>query len=824
LTLDLKSASSSIFDGVFAGSGSLTKTGQSDLLLRADQTFAGGLTINGGRLIAAGTMNNALNITVNAGTYVVATNDIVNSVLNNAPRSVELHADLTTTQGFVNNGRLAVNGTAHFSAGTSSVERLLDAGTQGFSGNSNGLVEVANGTTFRLTQEGNSVYEGQMKRGNDDSALVKEGEGKLTLSNTIDLKNITISAGELALNKAMILSKDAIVNIAQGARLSLLVGNQEIDELKGAGFLRLGANNLSINKGGNFNGVIDGTGQVAVNQGAFSISNSLKTTDAAFVVSAGSQTNLGNGAELEAKQLDVRGQLTLGTNSSSQAALSARDGVNVFAGGTLKGTGQIKDGVTTVHTGGKLQPGHSPGMLTFTEGLQLNSGSITEMEIDNPAGLAGVGYDRLNIGADASFKIVKGAELDINKTINSSPTLTRGQTVKLFDFTPGKVEGQFGRVSSDMADLGALSLATGNVVGLGAATMTQIRNSAVTANEKAIYSGLLQSTEGGVSQFYGGQFIERLVNASGSVATKAVFNAYNPETYLGLSDISQAAAQDALPVWKSQLGNTDKLFAYAASTTRANQQHPDHQTFGLNVRSTNIGATRQWGKNTVVMSFGVVDPMVRSNYVFSSGNGFNTGISLYGPATALPNSLWFVGLSHADLKMNGTRSIAQARFRDVGTSSTQLEAGLESRYTFSNNYVMLRGALAVGQAQRDRVNETGDFNPLNTLSVHADRYSYNQVALAVELGKQVTSLSSWYGSLNVQTGNQNKNSVTVGYDNDQAQFTVNGRSAMASNARLMTGLRHQYSQGTTLESAVGVARGWNGGSDVQARIGLMKKF
>jgi uncharacterized protein affecting Mg2+/Co2+ transport len=98
------------------------------------------------------------------------------------------------------------------------------------------------------------------------------------------------------------------------------------------------------------------------------------------------------------------------------------------------------------------------------------------------------------------------------------------------------------------------------------------------------------------------------------------------------------------------------------------------------------------------------------------------------------------------------------------------------------------------------------------------------LALAVELGTQVTSLSSWYGSLNVETGNQNKNSVTVGYDNDQAQFTVNGRSAMSSNARLMTGLRHQYSQGTTLESAVGLARGWNGGSDVQARIGLVKKF
>jgi hypothetical protein len=153
-----------------------------------------------------------------------------------------------------------------------------------------------------------------------------------------------------------------------------------------------------------------------------------------------------------------------------------------------------------------------------------------------------------------------------------------------------------------------------------------------------------------------------------------------------------------------------------------------------------------------------------------------------------------------------------------------LEAGLESRHTFNNNYVMMRGALAVGQAQRDRVNETGDINSLNTMTVHADKYHYNQLALAVEFGKQVTSLSNWYASLNYETANQNKNSVTVGYDNDQARFAVNGLSAMASNARLMTGIRHQFSQGTTFESAIGLARGWNGGSDVQARIGLLKNF
>ena len=136
----------------------------------------------------------------------------------------------------------------------------------------------------------------------------------------------------------------------------------------------------------------------------------------------------------------------------------------------------------------------------------------------------------------------------------------------------------------------------------------------------------------------------------------------------------------------------------------------------------------------------------------------------------------------------------------------------------------MRGALAVGEARRGRVNETGDSSSLNTMAVLEDSYRFNQINLGVELGAQISSLSSWYGSLNYEAGDQNKNSVTVGYANDQARFTVNGRSAMASNTRFMTGIRHQYAPDTSVESSVGVARGWNGSSDFQARIGLLKSF
>jgi fibronectin-binding autotransporter adhesin len=824
LTLDLKTASVSDFAGVFAGTGSLTKTGVGDLLLTQNQTFSGGLTINDGRVIAAGTMNDVLDITVNNGSYVVAAADTIKSMRNNAPRSVYLNADFTTTEKFVNNGRLVVNGTVIVTDSGTTLERQLNAGTAGFSGSADGRVEIADGTTLRLTQAGNSTYEGQIVRGDDLSALVKEGVGKLTLSNTIDIKNIKISAGELALNKGGILSADAIVDITSEGKLSLLTGNQSIYQLLGAGSLNLGANNLSIVAGGTFTGEISGTGQVAVNNGLFSITDKLSTPDASFTVNQNSNTSLGNNAKLTAKQLDVNGVLSLGVNGGTGALVDAKNGVNVY--GTLQGGGTV-NGIATVYSGGQLKPGYSPGILTFTNGLHLESGSVTTMEIKNPAQSAGTGFDQLIIGPNADFKISTGAQLDVVDNGVIAP-LGLGSTVNIFNFTVGKIEGKFGEVNADPSlNIGALSLATGNVVGLGAtANMTQIRNTAITANEKAIYNGLLQTSSGNVAQFYGGQFIEKLIQgaSSGSVATKAVYNAYNPETYLGLSDVSQAAAQDALPVWKSQLGNTDKLFAYASSTTRANQKHPDHQAYGLSLRSSNIGATRQWGDNTVLMSFGVVDPSIRSNYVQASGNGFNAAVSVYGTTAALPNSVWFVGLSHADLTLKGTRAVAQSQFSDVSSSSTELLTGLESRYTFDSNYVMLRGSLAMGNVKSGRVNEAGNTSSLNTLSVDAQTYSYSQVNLGIEFGAQINTLATWYGSLNYSAGNRNKDTVTAGYDNDQAKFTVQARSAMSSNTQLMTGIRYQYAPDASFESSIGVSRGWDRGSDVQARIGFVKTF
>lgn len=826
LTLDLSSTSSSIFAGVFAGAGSLLKTGASDLLLTSDQTFSGGLTINGGRLIAGGKLNDNLNVVVNNGTYVVATPDIINSVINNAPRSVNLSADLTTTSGFQNNGRLVIdNPTLVVDLLGSRYERTLNAGTKGFSGSSAGTVEIAANTNFRLTQSGNSEYAGQMSRGNDLSALVKEGTGTLTLSNKIDLRYITIKGGEIKLAAGGILSKDAIVDVTTGTTLSLLSGNQSIYQLLGSGSLSLGANNLDIENGGSFTGLISGTGQVNVKNGPFSIFGSLNTAEANFSVNTNSSTYLANTAKLTVKKLDVYGTLYLGSAGGATAEVNAASGVDVF--GTLQGGGVIK-GLTKVRSGGKLKPGYSPGILTFSNGLQLDAGSTTTMEIMNPMQTAGVGFDQLIIGSGSEFKISNGAKLQITDNGMTQP-LALGATVNLFNFSKEKVSGLFGEVSADASmGVGAISLATGNVVGLGNSTMSQIRNAAVTDNDKAIYNGLLQSGTGNVAQFYGGQFIEKLIknSALGAAATKAVFTAYNPESFMGLGDASQAATQEALPTWKSSYLNQERMILFAGNGIKSTSTDGDLQSFGLGLKSMTIGGTRKVGESTMIFTLGGVDTKVNSHTVMSTGNGYAAGLALLSPAQFTPNTVWFAGLSRSSLDMDGYRNNLNggARFYGVGSQSSKFELGLEKRVQFDSSYLMMRGALATGTTNRDRVNEIGNLNSLDTISVHANRYGFKMMDLGLEVGGQINAATQWYGAANYQASDLSNYTVRAGFDNDQAIVNVNARSAMGNNSTLLTGMRYKYSNDVRVDASLSLGKSWDRKSNFFGRVEISKSF
>jgi autotransporter-associated beta strand protein len=167
------------------------------------------------------------------------------------------------------------------------------------------------------------------------------------------------------------------------------------------------------------------------------ISNSLQN---AFV--SGNVTNLektGVGTMLLSGNNTYTGTTTVsaGTlliNGNSTAATGA---LSVSVGATLGGNGTI-GGATTVL--GNLQPGNSPGVLTFTNGLTLGSSSTTTMEI---TGIGAGQFDRALVTGLLTF----GGTLALN---SSGYTAVFGNSVDLFNWST--TSGTFSAITG--TDLG----------------------------------------------------------------------------------------------------------------------------------------------------------------------------------------------------------------------------------------------------------------------------------------------------------------------------------------------------------------------------------
>lgn len=826
LTLELASAST--FDGVFKGSGSLEKTGAGTLVLTAAQTFTGGLQVNGGTIDARNTMHDSLDILVGTGgTYIVNAPDTIRSLTNNGNNTVELNQNLAATSGLENNARMVVNGTRTVTLGASGTPA-------GLTGAAGGDIQLATGAQLTLAQNGDTAYMGKISRATADntSTFVKDGVGTLTLSNDLNVKNVKVDAGTLALNKASILSADADVWVNTSGTLALLLGDQNVNRLYGQGRVELGVNNLTVENGGDFTGVITGSGMVVVDTGTFTVDNIDST--AGFDVTAGSSAHVTG--LLKAKELMVQsgGTMFLGTSGGAHGVVRVTDQVDVA--GTLTGSGVIT-GPTVIKTGGHLSPGYSPGFIDLANGLTLETGSTTTMEILNahPNGIsngewvgAGTDFDRLNIVGP--FQIDSNASLNIAKWGDGNTALGLGETVKLFNFAPGQVTGIFGNVTTNTG-LGIFNLATGNVVGLGSRSLADVAAVATTDNERAIYKALnvtTQTQNSPVAQFYGGFFIEKLTQAVFSGAsTKAVFNAYNPESYMALSDVGQEAAQLSVPTWKSDLQGKDQFIAFAGNSSKATKQSDHRQAFGLKANNASIGVTRDLGnQRSALFTLGNINAKADSATLQSSGQGFSAAAVLMGAMNVMPNGTWHVGVSHSDLDMSGTRKNlnGNAQFNKTGIRATQLDFGVETKHNFANAYLMGRTSLALGSTRRDAISEVGLVNSLDTMSVNASRNSYQLFNIGMELGTQLSTNTTVFGALSFQSGSVNHKVVTAGMDGNQVRFDVDANSALSSNSKLMTGLRHKYAGGTVFQASLGATKSWERKTDMVGNVSVMVPF
>ena len=147
------------------------------------------------------------------------------------------------------------------------------------------------------------------------------------------------------------------------------------------------------------------------------------TYTGATTVSAGTLTIGSTGSVSGSSLLDVASGATLNVSAVT-------GGFVVGNGRTLRGSGTVV-GNTTVN--GALQPGNSPGLLSFNNNLTLGNSAVTTMEI-NGTGTRGMVYDAINVGGSLTY--------DGSLLLTLGTTFAAGSySFDLFDF--GSQTGSF---------------------------------------------------------------------------------------------------------------------------------------------------------------------------------------------------------------------------------------------------------------------------------------------------------------------------------------------------------------------------------------------
>jgi autotransporter-associated beta strand protein len=289
----------------------------------------------------------------------------------------------------------------------------------------------------------NLIYDGTISNSAGGGPLIKEGSGRLTLAgsnpNTYTGAT-TINAGRLILNKS---SSNAVPGdlFVQAGVVQLTASHQLGDK-----------STVTVSGGllGLANGVSDTVGQVVLDTG--SITGAVSTLTATnFDFRSGTNTVdlVGNGnlVKTTAGTVVLKGNNAYtGTTTISNGILLVNgaigSGMVTVSGGELAGIGTIA-GPVEIESGGTLSPGQSIGRLTMTSSLELESGSITFIELNKAmstndfiAGLTNLSYGGALIATNVAgvlttndtFKLFEATTYDGEFSSYSLPALGAGLT------------------------------------------------------------------------------------------------------------------------------------------------------------------------------------------------------------------------------------------------------------------------------------------------------------------------------------------------------------------------------------------------------------
>ena len=284
---------------------------------------------------------------------------------------------------------------------------------------SEGVLRIAHNNALGTTQNGTTVSSG--------AALEMSNGISVGAGEALSLSGDGVSSGGALRNVSGNNTYGGAITMAASSRINSDAGTLTIDGAIG---------------GAGINLTVGGAGNTAINRAIATTTGTLTKDGSGTVTLAGTNTYTGT------TTVSAGALLINGNNAAATGAVSVAGGATLGGGGTI-------GGATTVD--GILAPGSSPGVLTFTNGLTLNSSAVTLMELAGTNGIAGTDFDQIKLTGGT---LTYGGALTIT---NWGPfdLLTQPASYNLFSF--GSKAGNFGSVAVGNAilTLGASNTWTG---------------------------------------------------------------------------------------------------------------------------------------------------------------------------------------------------------------------------------------------------------------------------------------------------------------------------------------------------------------------------
>jgi autotransporter-associated beta strand protein len=424
--------------------GSSTANFAADLHLGASATGNGRVNLNGGTLNFATSAtkwffvgdNGVGRVDVNSGTWKLENNSSikfsngtsVGNVINQNGGAVTFYSNAGTTIGGTGaldmqlGGTATANNTYNLNGGTLTVPQIISTQTTGT------RTVNLNGGTLKAAKSTTAFF--SLGTGNA-RANVRDG-GAIIDTNTFD------------------------VTVAQALLHSNVGGDNPVD----GGLQKNGLGTLTLSGANTYTGVTNiNVGTLALaSTGSLTSTQISVSSGATFDVSAVSSYSVGSGVTL--------------TNNGT-----VNGGFTVAAGGTVNGSGTFSNAVTV---NGNLNPGNSPGTVTFANGLALAAGSNLGWELNaNTDSGAGTNFDQVLVTGGA-LTVADGAMLNLSFTGTVDFTdafWTTDHTWTVVDFAGTGDEGALtlGSISGGVGDFNEFgSFSTSNENGDQVLTWTAV--------------------------------------------------------------------------------------------------------------------------------------------------------------------------------------------------------------------------------------------------------------------------------------------------------------------------------------------------------------